>query len=76
MLEKEFYFYENNKSIIREKYLGKRIVIVGEQIIAAYDNIDEAYNETIKKYEPGTFMIHNIPVDIEDEIVHLSPFTF
>jgi hypothetical protein len=29
MLEKEFEFYENNKSKIREKYLGKQVVIVG-----------------------------------------------
>jgi hypothetical protein len=26
MLEKEFGFYENNKSKIREKYLGKQVV--------------------------------------------------
>jgi hypothetical protein len=76
MLEKEFKFYENNKPAIREKYLGKRIVIVGEQVIASYDDIDKAYQETIKTHKPGTFMIHNVPIDIEDEIVHLSPFAF
>ena len=31
---------------IRKKYLGKEVVIVGEQIIAAYDDIEEAYVET------------------------------
>jgi len=71
MLEREFEFYENNKSEIREKYIGKRIVIVGEQIIAAYDDMEEAYQETIKTFTPGTFMIHDVPVNIEDEIVHL-----
>ena len=71
MLEREFEFYESNKSEIREKYIGKRIVIVGEQIIAAYDDMEEAYQETIKTYTPGTFMIHDVPVNIEDEIVHL-----
>jgi hypothetical protein len=71
MLEREFEFYENNKSEIREKYIGKRIVIVGEQIIAAYDDMEEAYQETIKTYTPGTFMIHDVPVNIEDEIAHL-----
>ena len=76
MLEREFEFYQNNKTFIRGKYLGKRIVIVGEQIIAAYNDIEEAYQETIKTYEPGTFMIHNVPANIEDEIVHLSPFAF
>ena len=68
MLEREFEFYEKNKSKIREKYIGKRIVIIGDQIIAAYDDMEEAYQETIKTYTLGTFMIHNVPVNIEDEI--------
>jgi len=76
MLEREFEFYENNKTEIREKYIGKRIVIVGEQIIAAYDDMEEAYYETIKTYTPGTFMIHNVPVNIEDEIAHLFPLGY
>jgi hypothetical protein len=76
MLEKEFQFYEANKTAIREKYLGKQVVIVGDRIIASYDDMDEAYQETVKAYEPGTFMIHDVPIDIEDEIVHLSPFGF
>jgi uncharacterized protein YtpQ (UPF0354 family) len=76
MLEREFEFYENNKLEIRQKYLGKRVVIVGDQIIAAYDDMEEAYMETVKAYTPGTFMIHDVPVDIEDEIVHLFLFSF
>jgi len=76
MLEREFEFYENNKSEIRKKYLGKRIVIIGEQIIAAYDDVDEAYHETIKTYTPGTFMIHDVPVNIEDEVANLFPVNF
>ena len=76
MLEREFEFYENNKLEIREKYLGKQIIIVGNEIIGAYNEIEEAYNEAIKIYPPGTFMIHDVPVNIEDEIIHLSPFGF
>jgi len=71
MLEREFEFYENNKTTIREKYIGKRIVIIGEQIIAAYDDMEEAYQETIKTYTPGTFMIHDVPENIEDEIEYI-----
>jgi hypothetical protein len=75
-LEREFEFYQKNMMEIREKYLGKELVIVGEQIIAAYDDIEEAYMETVKSYEPGTFMIHKVPENIEDEVVTLSPFVF
>jgi hypothetical protein len=74
MLEREFEFYENNKSEIRQKYLGKRIVIVGEEIIAAYDDFEEALFETSKTHTLGTFMIHNVPINIEDEVITLSPF--
>jgi UDP-N-acetylglucosamine 2-epimerase len=74
MYEKELAFYENNKLLIREKYLGKRIVIIGDQVIGAYDDVEEAYHETVKTHPLGTFMIHNVPVDIEDEIETLSPF--
>ena len=73
-LEREFDYYKKNMTEIREKYLGKEVVIVGEQIIAAYDNVEEAYMETLKAYKPGTFMIHDVPVNIEDEVATLSPF--
>ena len=46
------------------------------EIIGVYDDHDEAFMETIKVYTPGTFMIHDVPVDIEDEIAYLSPFVF
>jgi molecular chaperone GrpE (heat shock protein) len=73
-LEIEYNFYKKNMLAIREKYVGKRVVIVGEEIIASYDNFDDAYIETAKSYEPETFMIYPVPINIEDEIITLSPF--
>ena len=73
-LEREFDYYQKNMTEIREKYLGKEIVIVGDQIIAAYDDFEEAYMETVKTYNPGTFMIHDVPVNIEDEVATIFPF--
>jgi hypothetical protein len=43
-----------------EKYCGKYITISGTKIIAADDNRDVAYNETIKTIPPGSFMIKRI----------------
>ena len=74
MYEKELEFYEKNKQEIREKYLGKQIVIIGDRIIGAYDDVGVAYDETVKTHLLGTFMIHDVPVDIEDEIETISPF--
>jgi hypothetical protein len=48
MLEKEFKFYEKNKTEIHDKYLGKQVVIIRDQIIGSYNDIDEAYQEAIK----------------------------
>ena len=75
MYEREFAFYKANKLDIREKYLGKEIVITGDEIIGAYDDVGEAYRETIKTLPLGTFMIHKVPVNIEDEIHHISPIS-
>jgi len=71
MLEREYAFYEDNKAEIREKYLDKRIVIVGDQVVATYDDLEEAYLETIKTYTPGTFMLHHVPVNADDEVGHI-----
>ena len=57
-LEREFEYYQKNMTEIREKYLGKEVVIVGDKVVAAYDNLEEAYMETVKSYNPGTFMLY------------------
>ncbi|GHV84445.1 hypothetical protein AGMMS50230_00530 [Spirochaetia bacterium] len=74
MFERETGFYDAHKAEIREKYLGKHIVIVGDRIISAYDDVGTAYQETIKKFPLGSFMIKDIPENIEDEVIYLSPF--
>jgi hypothetical protein len=74
MYEKEEAFYLENKLEFREKYHGKRIVIVGNKVIGIYDDAGTAYHETIKTHPLGSFMLQDIPEDIEDEIPYISPF--
>jgi hypothetical protein len=76
MFEQEKTFCEAHRDELRGKYPGKHLVIVGDQIIAAYDDVGEAYREAIKTYEPGHFMIRKVPARPEDDIVWLSPFTY
>lgn len=57
MLDKEFQFYLNNQKELTKQYLGKFIVIKGEEVIGAYDSEVEAYEETKKQHELGTFLI-------------------
>lgn len=74
LFDQAFAFYEANKPAIREKYLGKQIVISGDKILGAYDDAETAYRETVKTTPLGSFIIHDVPVNVEDEIVTLSPF--
>ena len=73
MFEAENQFYEENREFLREKYLGKAIVIIGETIIGAYDNIGKAYKETLKTRKPGTFCLKNIPVDPDEAYIEDHP---
>jgi hypothetical protein len=76
MFEQEKAFCEAHRDELRKKYSGKHLIIIGDQVIAAYDNAMEAYSEAIKIYEPGNFMLQEVPAHPEDDIVCLSPFTY
>jgi hypothetical protein len=65
MLDREQTYFEAHKAELREKYLGKRIVIAGEEIKGAYDTDAEAYAAAVKTMKPGSFMIK--PVTRTDE---------
>jgi hypothetical protein len=67
MFEAENKFYEENRKTFREKYLGKRVVIVKDKVLGAYDTDSEAIDETTKTMELGTFCIKYIPVNPEEE---------
>ena len=72
MLETEWEFYEKKRDEIVEKYCGKYVVISGSRVVAAYDDDNEAYFETIKSIPLGSFMIHHVAE--EEEVIELSPF--
>jgi hypothetical protein len=71
MLEKEWDFYETHRDELVAEYCGKFVVISGDKVVAAYDNDDAAYEETVKTIPLGHFMIHHI-TDPE-EVVYIYP---
>jgi len=73
MFEVENQYYQENREAIREKYIGKAIAIVGNTIVGVYDNIGEAYKETLKTRKPGTFCLKNIPVDSKEAYIEDHP---
>lgn len=62
MLDKEFKYYLDNQAELVKKYNNKFIVIKDSSVIGAYDTELDAYTETLKTHELGTFLIqHCIP---------------
>jgi len=60
MLEAGWEFYENNRDKLVEKYYGKHVVISGNKVVAAFDDRDIAYSETVKILPLGSLMIHHV----------------
>ena len=57
MLEQEFQYYLENQQTLVDKYNGKTLVIIGQEVVGIYDTEAEAYFKSIKKYKPGTFLV-------------------
>lgn len=60
MFEVEKKFYEEHKEEFISKYLGKKLLIVGSELIKVFDTDSEALMYANGKYESGTFMVKNV----------------
>lgn len=56
-LEKEFQYFLDHQSELVKRYGGKFIVIKNQTVIGVYDNETEAFTETQKQHQLGTFLI-------------------
>ncbi len=56
-LTPEFQYYLNHQDELVGTYSGKVIVIRNQQVVGQYDSHAEAYMDSIKKYDLGTFLI-------------------
>ena len=59
MLDEEFKYFIDNQNDLVSKYRGKFLVIKGKSVIGIYSSALEAYLETKKSHELGTFMIQS-----------------
>ena len=66
-LKKNYNYYISNHNDIIKKYLNQFIVIKDEQIVDSYDTFEEAFEESSKKYELGTFIIQRCTKNIEED---------
>ena len=70
MLLKEFQYYRDHQEELIKRYNGKIIVIVGEVVVGEYTNKQEAYLDSIKKYEPGKFLIIECTPGADSYTIH------
>ncbi|NCX95366.1 MAG: hypothetical protein EBX41_02950 [Chitinophagia bacterium] len=57
MLEKKFNFYLANQDELVQKYNGKHIVIVDNQVVGSYNSHADAYENAKQTYPLGKFLI-------------------
>ena len=71
-LKPEFEYYLANKPALLEDYKGKFVVIKGQSVIGAYDNMGDAFTETTKTHELGTFLVQEVKPgeDAETQTFH------
>lgn len=57
MLDKEFKYYLDHQSELLKKYNNRFIVIVDDEVVGEYDSMENAYSDSGKKFQLGTFLI-------------------
>ena len=63
MLDIEYQYYKDHKNEFDAKYNNKFIIIIGNNIIGIYDDIDTALKETLQKHKAGTFLLQKCGVN-------------
>lgn len=58
-LKKEFQFYLDNQQKLVAEYKGKFIVIKDQTVVGSYDSETQAYEDSVKKFKLGTFLIQH-----------------
>jgi len=76
MFKDELDFFVSHQAELVEKYQGKILVIKGNELLGVYNDALQAYTETQKHYEPGTFMIQPCQPGPEAYSVTISPIGF
>ena len=69
-LEREFHFYLAHQDELVQQYEGKFLVIVGTDVLGAYDDELEAIQHAVRTHEFGTFLIQKCEPELEIQAYH------
>ena len=72
MTDKNYAYFVEHLDELIEMHNGKHVVIKDESIIGVYDSFKEAYDDTIKTEELGTFIIQQCVTEEEEMITFVS----
>jgi hypothetical protein len=59
-LEAEFRYYKDHQDDLVAKHEGQFVVIKGDELLGVYPSYEEAYRETSKDHDLGTFLIQHV----------------
>jgi hypothetical protein len=68
----DYDYFINNLSTLYKQYGHRFLVIKNEKVIGAYHSFDDAFTETIKTEELGSFLIQECVKNPDDLIMHIS----
>ncbi len=57
MLEREFSYYRKHQPEFASDHLGEYVVIRGEEVLGFYKSEAEAFEQTAKKFRPGSYLV-------------------
>jgi len=57
MLNTEFRYFLDHQGELVKLYNNRVLVIIGEKVVADYDDFDQAFSQSVEKYEPGSFLL-------------------
>ncbi len=63
MLETEYQYFMEHQQELASKYNDKYIVIVGNSVVGVYETNEDAYEESLKRYNLGDFLIQECSSD-------------
>jgi len=64
-LEKDFQYFLDHQSDLVKQYEGKFIVIKNQEVIGIYESETQAFTETQKHHQLGTFIIQECKLGSE-----------
>jgi len=65
-LQEDYKYFVKNKEQFLNEFPDKFIVIKNKQVIGVYDDQVEAFTETSKEHEQGSFIVQQCNPDFDD----------